>query len=143
MTDHFRKLENMYLSAPINRFYEPTLRIERGKAEVRMTIRPDFFHAAGAMHGSVYFKAADDTAFFAVNSLVEDVFVLTTTFTIYLLRPVTEGVLVAQGTVVHAARTTFVAEAVLLDGAGNQVGRGSGTFVRSKKPLTADIGYRR
>lgn len=142
MTDHFRKLENMYLSAPINRFYEPTLRIERGKAEVRMTIRPDFFHAAGAMHGSVYFKAADDTAFFAVNSLVEDVFVLTTTFTIYLLRPVTEGVLVAQGTVVHAARTTFVAEAVLLDGAGNQVGRGSGSFVRSKKPLTADIGYR-
>lgn len=142
MTDHFRKLENMYLSAPINRFYEPTLRIERGKAEVRMTIRPDFFHAAGAMHGSVYFKAADDTAFFAVNSLVEDVFVLTTTFTIYLLRPVTEGVLVAQGTVVHAARTTFVAEAVLLDGSGNQVGRGSGTFVRSKKPLTADIGYR-
>lgn len=141
MTEHFRKLENMYLSAPINRFYAPSLRIERGRAELRMTIRPEFFHAAGAMHGSVYFKAADDTAFFAVNSLVEDVFVLTSTFTIYLLRPISEGVLVAQGTVVHAARTTFVAESVLHDGDGRQIGRGSGTFVRSKKPLSADIGY--
>ena len=142
MTDHFRKLENMYLSAPINRFYGPTLHIERGGAELRMGIRPEFFHAAGAMHGSVYFKAADDAAFFAVNSLVEDVFVLTSTFTIYLLRPVSEGLLVARGSVVHAARTTFVAEAVLADGEGNQIGRGSGTFVRSKTPLTADIGYR-
>lgn len=142
MTDHYRKLENMYLSAPINRFYGPTLRIERGRAEMRMTIKPEFFHAAGAMHGSVYFKAADDTAFFAVNSLVEDVFVLTTTFTIYLLRPISEGVLVATGSVLHAARTTFVAESVLRDGEGNQVGRGSGTFVRSKKPLGEDIGYR-
>ncbi len=142
MTDHFRKLENMYLSAPINGFYAPTLRIERGRAELRMPIRPEFFHAAGAMHGSVYFKAADDTAFFAVNSLVEDVFVLTSSFNIYLLRPISEGELVAQGTVVHAARTTFVAESVLLDGEGNQIGRGSGTFVRSRTPLSVDIGYR-
>jgi acyl-coenzyme A thioesterase PaaI-like protein len=34
-------------------------------------------HSIHAVHGSVYFKALDDAAFFAVNSLVEDVFVLT------------------------------------------------------------------
>ena len=29
-----------------------------------MTVRPDFFHAAGAVHGSVYFKLLDDAAYF-------------------------------------------------------------------------------
>jgi hypothetical protein len=35
-------------------------------------VRPDFFHAAHAVHGSVYFKALDDAAFFAVASLVQE-----------------------------------------------------------------------
>ncbi len=46
---------------------------------------------------SVYFKALDDAAFFAANSVVEDVFVLTTNFNIQLLRTVTEGTLIATG----------------------------------------------
>ncbi|MFN8583326.1 MAG: hypothetical protein U0163_20415 [Gemmatimonadaceae bacterium] len=74
---HFHRLERMYLAAPINRFFEPAITISDGRAEVRFTVRPDFHHAAHAMHGSVYFKALDDAAFFAVNSAVTDVFVLT------------------------------------------------------------------
>jgi hypothetical protein len=53
------------------------MKIRKGVAEVIIQVRPDFFHAAGAVRGSVYFKAMDDAAFFAVNSLVKDVFVLT------------------------------------------------------------------
>lgn len=140
--DHFRRLEAMYLSAPINQFFRPGIRIESGRAEVRIPIRPELFHAAGAAHGSVYFKAADDAAFFAANSLVEDVFVLTTSMNLYLLRPVAEGTLTARASVVHSARAGFVAEAVLTDGRDRQVGRASGTFVRGRTPLTAEIGYR-
>ncbi len=60
--EHYRKLERMYLAAPINAFFQPKLHIEEGWAEVRIQVRPDFHHTLGAMHGAVYFKAMDDAA---------------------------------------------------------------------------------
>jgi uncharacterized protein (TIGR00369 family) len=140
--EHFRKLERMYhQAAPINQFFQPTLRVSNGAAELVMPVRPEFFHAAHAIHGSVYFKALDDAAFFAVNSLVPDVFVLTASYNIYLTRPVSEGVLRAVGRVVHRSRTLFLGEAELFDSQHRHLGRGSGSFVRSTVPLTPAIGY--
>jgi uncharacterized protein (TIGR00369 family) len=139
--EHFRKLERMYAAAPINAFFAPTLRVCEGLAEVAIRIRPDLFHSAQALHGSVYFKALDDAAFFAVNSVVTDVFVLTVSFTIYLVRPVTEGVMTAKGQLVHKTRNVMLAESELRDHQGRQVARGSGSFMRSAIPLSADIGY--
>ncbi len=140
-TSHYRKLERMYLSAPINDFFRPTIEIERGRAVITNPIRTELFHAAGATHGSVYFKVLDDAAWFAVNSLVTDVFVLTTTFTTYLTRPVTSGTLTAIGEVVNEGRTQWLAQAVVYDDEQREVGRGSGTFVKSRSPLTPEIGY--
>ena len=82
--EHHRRLEHMYLSAPANEYFKPEIRIDEGRAEVRLTVRPDFFHAASAVHGSVYFKLLDDATFFAASSLVDDVFVLTASFNILL-----------------------------------------------------------
>ena len=96
--DHFRKLERMYAGAPVNQFFRPRLTIGEGRAELRLAVRPDFFHAAGAAHGVVYFKAMDDSAFFAASSLVEDVFVLTAGFTLHLLRPISAGEMIATAT---------------------------------------------
>lgn len=138
---HFRLLEHMYEQAPINEYYRPRLSISSGEAELIIPIRKDFFHAANAVHGSVYFKALDDAAFFAVNSLVTDVFVLTVSFNIFLTRPVSSGDIKAVGKVVHQSRQLFVAESVLSDDAGRQIGRGSGTFIRSKIKLNAAVGY--
>jgi len=91
--EHFRRLENMYYSAPLHEFYEKIhIEISEGKAELNLPIKPKYFHAAHATHGSVYFKLLDDAAYFAVNSLIREVFVLTVSFNIYLLRPVTQGV---------------------------------------------------
>ena len=139
--EHYRKLERMYASAPINEYYRPVLRVSEGAAEVEIPIRPDFFHAAHAVHGSVYFKALDDAAFFAVNSLVPDVFVLTVTYNVYLTRPLSEGTLRASGRVVHQSRQLYIAEAELFDHRGKQAGRGSGTFMKSAIALTPDVGY--
>src|ERR1700712_5049933 len=99
----------------MNDFFRPTLHVSEGTTEITMTVRPEFFHAAHAVHGSVYFKALDDAAFFAVSSIVADVFVLTASFNIYLTRPVTDGVLLATGRVVHRSRSLFLAEAELRD----------------------------
>lgn len=131
----------MYLSAPINDFFRPAIEIERGRAVITNPVRRELFHAAGAVHGSAYFKVLDDAAWFAVNSLVTDVFVLTTMFTTYLTRPVTSGTLTAVGEVVNEGRTQWLAEAIVYDDEDREVGRGSGTFVRSRSPLTPEIGY--
>lgn len=139
--EHFRKLERMYAAAPINRYYMPELRVSQAKAELTIPIKPDFFHAGGAVHGSVYFKALDDSAFFAANSLVFDVFVLTASFNVYFTRPASEGDLRATGSVVHRSRNLIVADSVVLDAQGRQVARGSGSFMRSQIALTSGIGY--
>ena len=71
---HYLNLERMYLSAPINNFYSPSIEISEGHAVIEFAVRDDFFHAADSIHGSIYFKALDDAAFFAVNSIVLDFF---------------------------------------------------------------------
>lgn len=124
-----------FLAAPINRIYQPTISISEGESAVAMTIDERFFHAAGAIHGAVYFKVLDDAAFFAANSLEQEVFLLTTAFTTYLTRPVSEGVLRAEGRVVNRNRSQIIAEAVAYDGQDREVARGNGIFVRSKKRL--------
>jgi uncharacterized protein (TIGR00369 family) len=139
--EHYRKLERTYASAPINLFYDPTLRVSEGKAIITFDVGPKMHHAANAVHGSVYFKALDDVAFFAANSLVDDVFVLTVSFTIHMLQPVNQGTLKAQGWVTHRTGRLFFAECQLTDQDGNQIARGSGTFTRSRIPLTPRIGY--
>ena len=139
--EHFRRLERMYHAAPINAYYQPVLKVGEGTAELEIAVRPDFFHAASAVHGSVYFKALDDAAFFAVNSLVKDVFVLTVSFNLYLTRPISEGVLRATAQVVHRSRQLFLAEAELFDGQSRPIARGSGSFMRSSIELLPAIGY--
>ena len=131
----------MYANAGINQFFRPALHIEEGRAEIRMAARPDMFHAAGALHGAAYFKMLDDAAFFAVQSLVPETFVLTSTFTVYLLAPVTDGELVCEGRVVHRSKRLFTAEARLRVGQ-ELVAHGTGTFVRGTTPLDDRVGYR-
>jgi uncharacterized protein (TIGR00369 family) len=140
--EHHRRLERMYLTAAtINHYFRPTISIGSGTAEIRIVVDPKFFHAAGAVHGVVYFKALDDAAFFAVNSLVEDVFVLTTSFNLHLMRPVTEGVLIAKGVLVNATTNLFIADSELTDDRDRLVGRGTGSFMRSGIKLAEVPGY--
>ena len=143
MSDHFRRLERMYALAPVNTYFGPRLHIpEAGVAELRLTIKPDFHHAAGAAHGAVYFKALDDATFFAANSIVEDTFVLTISFNLYLLRPVKEGEVVARGRVVSRSKRLYLADGVMEDARGREIARGSGAFMPSAIPLDDRIGYR-
>ena len=117
---------------------EHAIEITQGAARITLPVKEAFFHAAGAMHGSVAFKALDDAAYFAVNSLVRDEFVVTASFHVHFLRPVKEGRLEAKGRVVSRSRRHHVAESVLLDERGREVARGSGTFVPSGLKL-ADV----
>ena len=138
---HFIALENMYLAAPINAFFQPRIHVSDSEATIEVDVSEKLFHAADAVHGSVYFKVLDDAAFFAANSLEREVFVLTTSFTVYLTRPISTGTLRSVGRVVNRNKSQFIAEAVAYDSEGREVGRGSGMFVRGKSPLREARGY--
>ena len=139
---HFRALESLYAAAPINRFFASTLEIPAaGVARIRFTLDQRHFHAAGAAHGTGYFKMLDDAAFYAANSLVSDRFLLTTAFNLFFTKPLGSGPVVAEGRWVSGRRRVLVAEARLVSGEGDEVARGTGTFMRSRIPLAGLPGY--
>ena len=140
--EHYRKLERMYLAAPINEFFKPAIQIGRGTAEIRVNVDSRFFHAARAAHGALYFKSLDDAAFFAVSSLVEDRFVLTSSFNLYMLSPVSAGLICSVGKVVSGGGSSFLAESVLYNEQEEEIARGSGMFIKSKTLLNPEMGYR-
>lgn len=140
---HLRALERLYASAPINRLFDSRLDLpEPGLARIAFTVTPDSFHAAGAAHGTLYFKMMDDAAFYAANGLVTDRFLLTTAFNLLFTRPLREGAMVAEGRWVSGKRRVFVAEARIVDGDGEECARGTGTFLRSHIALSGLDGYR-
>ena len=143
LTEHYRKLERMYLQANINTmlFDTTTCEISMEKAEIGLTLSKKYYHALGAIHGSVYFKLLDDAAFFAVSSIVEDVFVLTSSFNINLIRPVKDGKITSIGKVKSRSANLFVAESTLFNEAGKEIAFGTGNFVKSKTSLAEEIGY--
>lgn len=140
---HFRALEALYRSAPVNDLFRSELEIaEPGFARIRFEITPETFHAAGAAHGTVYFKMMDDAAFYACNSLVSDRFLLTTAFNLVFTRPLKAGRVIAEGRWISGKRRVFVGEARLIAADGEEAGRGTGTFMRSHIPLSGLEGYR-
>ncbi len=139
---HFRALERLYSCAPVNRLFESKLAIEEeGRARLVFQITRTSYHAAGAAHGTIYFKMLDDAAFYAANTMVSDRFLLTTSFNLHFTKPVREGEVVAEGRWVSGRRRVLVAESRLVDADGDEIGRGTGTFMRSHIPLVSLAGY--
>ena len=140
---HFRALESLYDSAPVNRGFTSRLEIvEAGVARIRFEVEEAMFHAAGAAHGTLYFKMMDDAAFYACNSLVSDRFLLTTAFNLNFTKPLRSGPVVAEGRWVSGRRRVYVGEARLIDADGEEAARGTGTFMRSRIALSGLAGYR-
>ena len=139
---HYRALERLYASAPVNEKFASKLEITgEGLSRLVFEITEDVYHAAGAAHGTIYFKMLDDAAFYAANTLATDRFLLTTSFNLHFTKPVKAGKVVAEGRWVSGKRRVFVAESRLIDEGGDEIGRGTGTFMRSRIPLSSLDGY--
>lgn len=139
---HHRALERLYDSAPVNALFRSRLAIPgEGHARIAFTVSEEVYHAAGAAHGTIYFKMLDDAAFYAANTLATDRFLLTTSFNLHFTKPVRSGEVVAEGRWVSGRRRVFVAESRLVDAEGEEIGRGTGTFMRSRIALSSLPGY--
>ncbi len=139
---HWRALEGLYGSAPVNRLFDSALTIiGEGCARIVFMVEERHYHAAGAAHGTIYFKMLDDAAFYAANTLVTDRFLLTTSFNLHFTRPVKVGQVVAEGRWISGRKRVLVAESRLIDADGEEIGRGTGTFMRSRIALSSLAGY--
>lgn len=140
---HFRALEALYRSAPVNHGFTSEIEITgAGRSTIRFTVDPSSYHAAGAAHGTLYFKMLDDAAFYAANSLISDRFLLTTAFNLHFTKPMRGGQAVAEGRWISGKRRVLIAEARILDSQGEECARGTGTFLRSHIALSGLPGYR-
>ena len=141
LESHWEKLERMYLSAPCNEYWDSGVRISEGEAEILIPIQERFLRTAGAIHESVYFAAMDDSAALAVNSISGKTLVVTVSFNVHLPGPCATGELIARGRLLGMSGDHYLAESVLTDPVGNEIGRGSGAFVESSIVLSTEIGY--
>jgi len=139
---HYRALERLYMSAPINGKFSSLLEIPGdGRSRIRFQVDASSFHAAGAAHGTIYFKMLDDAAFYAASTRATDRFLLTTSFNLHFTKPVRAGEVLAEGFWISGKRRAFVAESRLVDAQGDEIGRGTGTFMRSRMALSSLPGY--
>jgi uncharacterized protein (TIGR00369 family) len=139
---HFRRLEALYRSAPVNRQFNSEIQIPSpGQARIRFKVEASSFHAANAAHGTLYFKMLDDAAFYAANSLISDRFLLTTAFNLHFTRPMREGDAIAEGRWISGRRRVMIADAHIIGPDGEEAARGTGTFLKSHIPLSSLPGY--
>jgi uncharacterized protein (TIGR00369 family) len=140
---HFRRLEALYRSAPVNHQFESAIEIvSPGHARIRFKVEASSFHAANAAHGTLYFKMLDDAAFYAANSLISDRFLLTTAFNLHFTRPMREGEAIAEGRWISGRRRVMIADAHIVGPDGEEAARGTGTFLKSHIPLSSLPGYK-
>ena len=139
---HFRRLEALYRSAPVNRMFQSAIEIAGpGVSRIRFRVDESSFHAANAAHGTLYFKMLDDAAFYAANSLISDRFLLTTAFNLHFTRPMRTGEAIAEGRWISGRRRVLIADAHIIGPDGEEAARGTGTFLRSHIALSSLEGY--
>ncbi|MDD3853788.1 MAG: PaaI family thioesterase [Syntrophomonadaceae bacterium] len=131
MQEYYRKLEEIYKGAPYNNdlFENTSITISEGQAVLSTLVLPRYCHSGGSMHGSAYFRMLDDAAYFAVQSLLTDQSVYTTSFQINLLRPVREGIIRSEGEVIFRSRKLYIAQSHLYDQHEKLVAFGTGHFM--------------
>jgi acyl-coenzyme A thioesterase PaaI-like protein len=132
--EHFENLERIYLATPYNEFHEPGIRVSAGEADIVIPIQDKLAHPAG-IPGTVILKAMNDSACFAVNSIVEAHHVLTASFQVSLTGTIPRGEIIARGRFVGMSGKKYLAESMLTDADGREIGRGEGAFIVSNITL--------
>lgn len=141
--DHFQALIALFNAAPINqKIYESSkLKISEGRAEYFLNIESQYFHGGEALHGSVYFKMLDDTAYFAAASQETEFFLVTKNYEIDFLRPVKVERLKATAEVQNEQGREITVEARLFNEQEKLVGKGRGVFVPTSTRLESLANY--
>jgi len=112
------------------------LHVEPGRSRTRITHREDLTQPAGIMHGGVIATIIDTGIAHAL--LMTDRFLelrqergalVSVDLRVKFLRPVSEGAIECEATVVKLGRSVIHAEAVVTDERGKEIARGDATYM--------------
>lgn len=139
---HFENLKRCCLRAPISRFLNARIEIEKpGAARVSIPFHADLTQNSDFLHGAILFEVADTAGFIAANSIEETYSVLTVDYHINFMRPVQKEGIYAVGEVISSGKTLIVARSQVYTDSGKQVAAGQGTYMVTKSPLVEIDGY--
>lgn len=140
---HYRNLERMFHSAPINKelIDGAELSVTHHCAELVLPMQEKFYHAADSLHGAIYFKLLDDSAYFAAASAEREFFLYTKCYKIHFKRPVKGGVLTAKGKLIEQGEKEWLAKSEIFNAQDKLVATGEGVFVKSQLLLQQQAGY--
>ena len=127
-----RKLEKAYLTNPEYQLRDPGIRISEGEADIVVPLRDEDQHPCGGVLDTVCFRLMNDAAVHAVCSLVESGTVYTAELSVTLAHSNASGDLIARGRFVGRAGSNYLADAMLTDTEGRELGRAEGVFFETK-----------
>jgi len=106
--------------------------VDEGRVVLQGTLQPEFENGLGIAHGGFAATMLDTALSCAVNTVMPVGKIFTTLeMKINYVRPVTHdaGVLTCVGTVVHAGKTTAIAEGRIVDATGKLYAHGTVTCI--------------
>jgi uncharacterized protein (TIGR00369 family) len=122
--------------APIARLLGArVLSVEEGRIQVEFAVKDDFMHPGGAVQGGIVTAYLDMCMAMAAHTLFDSgEFFTTSALTVNFLAPITDGPVVAEGTVLKKGRSTVFLEAAVRDSRGRDYAHATsvGSIRRSK-----------
>jgi len=145
MEERLRRLEKLFLDGPGQGMRGVGIRLSEGEADIVLPRTKSALDSGGRVADAMSFKLMSDSALYAISSLFDGGTVLTSEFSFTLTHAEASGDLVARGRYVGKAGKHFLADAMLSDSDGNELGRGEGVLYElpstdERKSLTTSGG---
>lgn len=134
ITDRQKRLIDLFHSAPIQKVTGMTFRYDdEGRAVFTMPYNPNFDHAMGAIHGSVFGTLVDNAGWFTVAPHYEN-WIVTVEYSTRLHEPIAKETLIAIGKIVRMGSRMASAEMEIRTPDGRLAATGAGTFIVTSMP---------
>jgi uncharacterized protein (TIGR00369 family) len=111
-----------------------------GKSVMRCRIRPVLRNTAGTLHGGVMGALVDMSVATALRSVMDlSRWMTTVEYKVNFLKPVSDGVVTARGTILRLGSTIAVGATEIRNDQGEVVAFGSATYYILKKPEKRNV----
>lgn len=127
--ERLQALEDAYLNGPGKILRAVGIVLGEGEADIVLPRAKADLDENGSVLDAVSYKLMSDSAVNSVASLVASGTVLTSEFSFTLTHAKTSGHLIARGKYVGRAGKHYMADAIMTDAEGTELGRGEGVFI--------------
>lgn len=135
---HLEVLERQYLTGPHIQSLDPGISIAEGEADILVPLRKELQDPSGRLRSSICINVMNDAATYAVSSLVGRGGTHTESFNVSLTDTVPSGDLLARGCFVGMSGSRYLAESILVDSEGREIGRADGVFILSQTTVLGE-----